>query len=55
MGTPFGASDAIDRRAPIAPQVYAAVREAILSLSLEPGMVLSEKSLAVELLSLSHI
>ena len=49
FGPPFGAFAAIDRHAPIAPQVYAALRVAILNLTLEPGMALSEKSLSVEL------
>ena len=39
----------IDRQLPIGPQVYAAVREAILNVRLAPGMVLSEQTLAAEL------
>ena len=39
----------IDRQLPIGPQVYAALREAILTLTLTPGVVLSEQTLAAEL------
>jgi GntR family transcriptional regulator, rspAB operon transcriptional repressor len=39
----------IDRQLPISPQVYAALREAILNLQLAPGAMLSEQTLAAEL------
>jgi DNA-binding GntR family transcriptional regulator len=37
----------IDRSAPVGPQVYEAIRDAILDLTLEPGQSLSEKEISL--------
>ena len=39
---PLVLTHVIDRRLPVGPQVYEAIRDAILDLTLEPGQSLSE-------------